>query len=68
MERLADTKAGFRGLTEAIDTTTPAGRRMKQMVGVFAEFERAMLRERTKAGSNAYPKSLCELFEFILSS
>ena len=50
MERLSDTKAGFRSLTEAIDTTTPAGRMMMQMVGAFAEFERAMLRERTKAG------------------
>jgi Resolvase, N terminal domain len=29
------------GLTEAIDTTTPAGRMMVQMVGSFAEFERA---------------------------
>ena len=50
MERLTGTKAGFRSLTEAIDTTTPAGRMMMQMVGAFAEFERAMLRERTKAG------------------
>jgi len=50
MERLAEVKAGFRSLTEAIDTTTPAGRMMMQMVGAFAEFERAMLRERTKAG------------------
>src|SRR5919201_1761099 len=50
MERLAEDKAGFRSLTEAIDTTTPAGRMMIQMVGAFAEFERAMLRERTKAG------------------
>src|SRR5450759_1036562 len=50
MERLGEAKAGFRSLTEAIDTTTPAGRMMMQMVGAFAEFERAMLRERTKAG------------------
>src|SRR2546425_4173629 len=50
MERLGEGKAGFRSLTEAIDTTTPAGRIMMQMVGAFAEFERAMLRERTKAG------------------
>src|ERR1039457_7492792 len=50
MERLAETKAGFRSLTEAIDTTTPAGRMMMQMVGAFAEFEGAMLKERTKAG------------------
>ncbi len=50
MERLTEAKSGFRSLTEAIDTTTPAGRMMMQMVGAFADFERAMLRERTKAG------------------
>ena len=50
MERLGESGAGFRSLTEAIDTTTPAGRMMMQMVGAFAEFERAMLKERTKAG------------------
>ncbi len=50
MKRLGQTKAGFRSLTEATDTTTPAGRMMMQMVGAFAEFERAMLRERSKAG------------------
>jgi DNA invertase Pin-like site-specific DNA recombinase len=50
MERIQDAKAGFRSLTEAIDTTTPAGRMMMQMVGSFAEVERAMLRERTRAG------------------
>ena len=53
MERLAEAKTGFRSLTEAIDTTTPAGRMMMQMVGAFAEFERAMLKERTKAGLDA---------------
>ena len=53
MERLGDSGAGFRSLTEAIDTTTPAGRMLMQMVGAFAEFERAMLRERTKAGLDA---------------
>jgi len=56
MERLAEAKAGFRSLTEAIDTTTAAGRMMMQMVGAFAEFERAMLRERTKAGLDAARK------------
>src|ERR1700757_1573551 len=50
MERLVEAEAGFRSLTEAIDTTTPAGRMMMQMVGSFAEFERAMIRERTQAG------------------
>src|ERR1700751_2360712 len=53
MERLGEAKAVSRSLTEAIDTTTPAGRMMMQMVGAFAEFERAMLRERTKAGLDA---------------
>ena len=42
MERIAGAGAGFRSLTESIDTTTPAGRMMMmQMVGAFAEFERA---------------------------
>ena len=50
MERIEQRGAGFKSLTEAIDTTTPAGRMMMQMVGSFAEFERAMIRERTKAG------------------
>jgi DNA invertase Pin-like site-specific DNA recombinase len=53
MERLGEANAGFRSLTEAIDTTTAAGRMLMQMVGAFAEFERAMLRERTKAGLDA---------------
>jgi DNA invertase Pin-like site-specific DNA recombinase len=32
------------------DTTTPAGKAMFQMMGVFAEFERSMIRERVNAG------------------
>ena len=50
MERIAKAGAGFRSITENIDTTTPAGRMMMQMVGAFAEFERAIIRERTSAG------------------
>jgi DNA invertase Pin-like site-specific DNA recombinase len=50
MERIANAGAGFRSITENIDTTTPAGRMMMQMVASFAEFERAMIRERTSAG------------------
>jgi DNA invertase Pin-like site-specific DNA recombinase len=50
MERIGDAGAGFRSVTEAIDTTTPAERMMMQMVGTFAEFERAMIRERTTTG------------------
>jgi DNA invertase Pin-like site-specific DNA recombinase len=56
MERVQEKKAGFRSLTESVDTTTPAGRMMMQMVGAFAEFERAMLKERTHAGLDAARK------------
>jgi len=35
---------------QAVDTTTPSGRALFQMMGVFAEFERAMIRERVIAG------------------
>jgi DNA invertase Pin-like site-specific DNA recombinase len=35
---------------QAIDTTTPAGRMFFQVTGAFAEFERAMIRSRVKAG------------------
>jgi DNA invertase Pin-like site-specific DNA recombinase len=35
---------------QGIDTGTPAGKAMFQMMGVFAEFERAMIVERVKAG------------------
>lgn len=35
---------------QGIDTTTPAGKAMFQMCGVFAEFERSMIQERIRAG------------------
>jgi DNA invertase Pin-like site-specific DNA recombinase len=35
---------------QAIDTTTPSGKAMFQMCGVFAEFERAMIVERVNSG------------------
>jgi DNA invertase Pin-like site-specific DNA recombinase len=50
LEKVQLAGAGFQSLTEAIDTTTPAGRMMMQIIGSFAEFERAILRERTKNG------------------
>lgn len=50
MARLEIAGAGFRSLTEAIDTTTPVGRMLMQLLGSFAEFERAMIRQRTLAG------------------
>jgi len=53
MERVREAGAGFRSLTEAVDTTTSAGRIVMQMLGRFAEFERSMIRERTRAGLTA---------------
>ena len=40
-------------VTEAIDTSGPAGRMLMQMLGSFAEFERAMVGGRTRAGLKA---------------
>ncbi len=53
LEKIETAGASFLSLTEAVDTSTPAGRMMMQIVGSFAEFERAMLRERTKKGLEA---------------
>ncbi len=44
---------GFRSLTESIDTTTASGRLVFHMMGALAEFERALMIERTKAGMKA---------------
>ena len=46
----SDLGVGFVSRTEALDLTTPTGRAMAGMVAVFAEFERAILRERVRAG------------------
>ena len=43
----------FHSLTEAIDTATPTGRAMWQMIGVLAELEKSLISERTRAGVNA---------------
>jgi DNA invertase Pin-like site-specific DNA recombinase len=50
LKQLNEKDVGFRSLTEALDTTTSAGRLMMHMVGAFAEFEREIIKERTKAG------------------
>lgn len=44
---------GFRSLTEAIDTTTPGGRLIFQIFGALGQFERDLIRERTRAGLGA---------------
>jgi DNA invertase Pin-like site-specific DNA recombinase len=53
LEKIEAANADFKSLTEAVDTGSPAGRMMMQIVGAFAEFERAMLKERTKTGLEA---------------
>lgn len=40
----------FRSLTEGLDTTTPMGRMVYQLAAAFAEYERALISERTRAG------------------
>jgi DNA invertase Pin-like site-specific DNA recombinase len=41
---------GFRSITEAINTTTPGGRLVFHLFGALGQFERDLLRERTRAG------------------
>ena len=43
----------FRSLTEAIDTTTPGGRLVFHIFGALGQFERDLIRERTRAGLDA---------------
>jgi DNA invertase Pin-like site-specific DNA recombinase len=50
LETIDKAEAGFKSLTEPIDTTTAIGKMHMQIIGVFAEFERSMIRERTKLG------------------
>ena len=41
---------GFRSITEAIDSTTPGGRLVFHLFGALGQFERDLIRERTRAG------------------
>jgi DNA invertase Pin-like site-specific DNA recombinase len=50
---LEDQGIGFRSLTEAIDTTTAGGKLVLHIFGALAEFERSVIRERTRAGLKA---------------
>jgi DNA invertase Pin-like site-specific DNA recombinase len=53
LARIEGAGAGFKSLTETLDTISPAGRMLMQLLGAFAEFERAMIVERTNAGLSA---------------
>jgi len=50
LHTIRDTGTGLYIHTQAVDTTTPAGRAMFGMLGVFAEFEREMIVARVNAG------------------
>lgn len=53
VEGLAARGIGLRSLTEAIDTTTSGGKLIFHIFGALAEFERGVIRERTRAGLDA---------------
>ncbi|HEY0939242.1 MAG TPA: recombinase family protein [Steroidobacter sp.] len=67
MERFQRDSIAFRSLTEHIDTSTPMGQAMFQIQNVFAELERKLISERTKAGLEAarrrgkHPGRRCKL-------
>lgn len=50
LQELEHLGVGFVSLTEALDLSTPAGRAMAGLLAIFSEFEREILRERTRAG------------------
>jgi DNA invertase Pin-like site-specific DNA recombinase len=50
VEGLQRRGAYFRSITDPIDTASPQGMLMAQLLGAVAEFERTLIRERTKAG------------------
>ena len=53
LDDLQERGVRFQSLTESIDTQTPTGRAMWQMIGVLAELERSLIAERTRAGVKA---------------
>lgn len=52
-DQLKAKNVGFKSITESIETQTPQGRMFLQLLGVFAEFERELIRERCMAGQVA---------------
>jgi len=56
IDRLKEQGAGFHSLTDGIDTTTTGGKLVFHIMGSLAEFERDLIKERTKAGMKAAQK------------
>ena len=50
LRKVDEAGAGFKSLAESVDTTTPSGRLTMNVLGSFSQFEREILRERTKLG------------------
>ena len=53
LAKIGQADAGFRSITESIDTTTAGGKLVFHVIGAIAEFERSLISERTKAGMKA---------------
>jgi DNA invertase Pin-like site-specific DNA recombinase len=56
VEQLGKQGAGFQSLTDGMDTTTHSGKLVFHIMGALAEFERDLIRERTRAGMKAAKK------------
>jgi len=56
IDKLKGQGAGFHSLTDGIDTTTTGGKLVFHIMGALAEFERDLIKERTKAGMKAAKK------------
>lgn len=56
INELKERGAAFKSLTEQMDTTTPHGEMLFGLFGVLAQYERALIRERVKAGLEAASK------------
>jgi site-specific DNA recombinase len=60
-DRLQEAGVALRSATEPIDTSTPSGRLIFQMLASFAEYERAAIGERTRAGLHRAARNGCHM-------
>jgi DNA invertase Pin-like site-specific DNA recombinase len=68
LQTIRDTGIGLYLHTTALDTTTPAGRAMFGMLGIFAEFEREMIVARVNAGLDRVRSDIAHKGHFISKS